>query len=108
MTTKPPSRANELAARIDPVHSCKTKLLDLHREVAAELRRLHAENQQLRADLEAVGAGGVGPLMPPPAVKDSLTDEEITEITDGLLKVGASMHDFARAIERAHGIGAKP
>lgn len=26
--------------------------------------RLHAENQQLRADLEAIGAGGVGPLMP--------------------------------------------
>lgn len=31
---------------------------------AAELRRLHAENQQLRADLEAVGAGGIGPLIP--------------------------------------------
>ena len=33
-------------------------------EAASELRRLHAENQQLRADLEAVGAGGIGPLIP--------------------------------------------
>ena len=33
-------------------------------QAAAELRRLHAENQQLRADLEAVGAGGIGPLIP--------------------------------------------
>lgn len=30
---------------------------------AAALRRLHAENLQLRADLEAVGAGGIGPLI---------------------------------------------
>ena len=33
-----------------------------------------------------------------------LTDEEITEITFKLLNEGASMHDFARAIEAAHGI----
>lgn len=32
--------------------------------LAAELRRLVTENQQLRADMEAIGAGGVGPLMP--------------------------------------------
>lgn len=31
---------------------------------APELRRLHAENEQLRSDLESIGAGGVGPLMP--------------------------------------------
>ncbi len=34
------------------------------KKAAAALRRLHAENEQLRLDLEAVGAGGVGPLMP--------------------------------------------
>lgn len=34
------------------------------KKAAAALRRLHAENQQLRADLEAVGAGGIGPLIP--------------------------------------------
>ncbi len=28
--------------------------------------RLHAENQQLRTDLEAIGAGGVGPLIAAP------------------------------------------
>ena len=34
------------------------------KKAAAALRRLHAENEQLRLDLEAVGADGVGPLMP--------------------------------------------
>ena len=54
---------------------------------AAELLRLHAENQQLRSDLEAVGAGGVGPLMPPVAERPgvlmpsrSLVDQVIREI----------------------------
>ena len=105
MNTETQAEALRLAARLDPAHSCKTPLLDLHREAAAELRRLHiveqefeqwinktewvqksaqshelgmhradvmkqrldqllTENQQLRADLEAIGAGGVGPLMP--------------------------------------------
>ena len=39
-----------------------------------------------------------------PQPRQPLTDEEITEITFKLLNEGASMHDFARAIERAHGI----
>ena len=39
--------------------------IDTRLNAAAELRRLHAESLQLRADLEAVGAGGVGPLMQP-------------------------------------------
>jgi hypothetical protein len=38
--------------------------MDTRDEAAAELRRLHAENEQLRSDLESIGAGGVGPLMP--------------------------------------------
>lgn len=29
---------------------------------AAELRRLHAENQELKEQLSAIGAGGEGPL----------------------------------------------
>ena len=32
-------------------------------DAAKELRRLHAENEQLRAQMEAIGAGGVGPIM---------------------------------------------
>ena len=46
MSAKQPE-ALRLAARLDPVHSCQTQLLDLHREAAAELRRLHALNQEL-------------------------------------------------------------
>lgn len=34
------------------------------KKAASELRRLHAENEQLRADLEAIGAGDIGPLIP--------------------------------------------
>ena len=48
-------------------------------------------------------SGGWVPLYTHPQPKP-LTDEEITEITFKLLNEGASMHDFARAIERAHGI----
>jgi hypothetical protein len=33
-------------------------------EAADELRRLHAENQPLCSDMDAIGAGGVGPLIP--------------------------------------------
>ena len=39
---------------------------------AAELHRLHTENQNLRAEMEAIGAGGVGPLKrwsPPPSAE---------------------------------------
>ena len=43
-------------------------------EPADELRRLHAENEQLRADLEAVGAGGVGPLMPSKLTQHDIAD----------------------------------
>ncbi len=39
--------ALRLAARLDPAHSYQTPLPDLRREAAAELRRLHAENQIL-------------------------------------------------------------
>jgi len=55
MTDKQPE-ALRLAARLDPVHSCQTQLLDLHREAAAELRRLHAENAALLADRRNLGA----------------------------------------------------
>ena len=47
-----------------------TYLLSVERDAThAELRRLHAENLQLRADLEAVGAGGIGPLIAAPKPK---------------------------------------
>lgn len=74
---------------------------------ASALQRLLTENAELQQQLEAIGAGGVGPLMPATVQpqREPMTDEEITEITFELLKVGASMHEFARAIERAHGIG---
>lgn len=57
------------------------------KKAASELRRLHAENEQLRADLEAIGAGDIGPLMPPVAERpgvlipsQSLMDQVIREI----------------------------
>ena len=40
--------ALHLAAQLDPVHSVSTPLMDLHRNAAAELRRLHAEHEALR------------------------------------------------------------
>lgn len=41
-----------------------TYLLSVERDAtAAELRRLHAKVAELEAQLEAIGAGGVGPLM---------------------------------------------
>lgn len=41
-------------------------LLSVERDAtAAELRRLHAKVTELEAQIEAVGAGGVGPLMKP-------------------------------------------
>lgn len=89
--------------------SAQSHELGMHRADVMKLRidQLLDENKQLRADLEAIGAGGVGPLMPATVQpqREPMTDEEITEITFELLKVGASMHEFARAIERAHGIG---
>ena len=44
--------ALHLAAQLDPVHSVSTPLMDLHRNAAAELRRLHAENQALNNALQ--------------------------------------------------------
>lgn len=40
---------------------------DVEARAAEELRRLHAENESLKVQLEAVGAGGVGPMMAAPA-----------------------------------------
>ena len=42
MTNQQPE-ALRLANKLEPVHSASTPLLDLHREAASELRRLHAE-----------------------------------------------------------------
>jgi hypothetical protein len=42
MTNQQPE-ALRLANKLEPVHSASTPLLDLHREAAVELRRLHAE-----------------------------------------------------------------
>lgn len=58
---------------------------------AAELRRLHAENQQLRADLEAVGAGGVGPLIPATVQhqREPSSDNELQRKTGDLITTAA-------------------
>lgn len=69
----------------------------MERKAAAELRRLHAENEQLRAALEAVGTGGVGPMMP---------RKPLTPDVSGVDGVNARLH-FRRgwkSAERAHGI----
>ena len=104
--------ALELAEQLDAVPETGADP-DLIEQSAAELRRLHTENQQLRAELEAVGAGGVGSLM---QHRQPLTDEQITQLADAHMEafaqfVGAGEvwfegeKEFARAIERAHGIG---
>ena len=64
--------AVRLAARLDPVRSYQTQLLDLHWEAAAELCRLHALNTELlkvlrmaraniAANLQAMVIGHTGP-----------------------------------------------
>ena len=61
---------------------------------AAELRRLHAENQQLRADLEAVGAGGVGPLIPTtvqPQAADHDAQEQCRTALQAIEKLNAEL-----------------
>ena len=105
------------------------------KKAAAALRRLHAENQQLRADLEAVSAGGVGPLIPTTVqhqiklsrnndlqresghsstssstAPQPLTDEQIDTLEWSVPQPGEDGAYLAqrrnvRAIERAHGIG---
>lgn len=78
-------------------------------ETAKELRRLHARVQELEAMLEVKA---INPL----------TDEQLSEIAEEHTRsVGCyncyeqaipdrhnRIEDFARAIERAHGIGATP
>ena len=61
MSTATQPEALQLAQLLE---SFQEATASAEQRAAAELRRLHAENQQLRADLEAIGAGGVGPLMP--------------------------------------------
>lgn len=58
---------------------------------AAELRRLHAENLQLRADLEAVGAGGIGPLIPATVQhqREPSSDNELQRKTGDLITTAA-------------------
>ena len=53
-------------------------------DAAKEPRRPHAENQKLRADMEAIGAGGVRPLMqlkPPAAQQPQVKQEPVAELT---------------------------
>ena len=45
------------------LESSKSEMEYFSKKAAEELRRLYHENEQLRRELEAVGAGGVGPLM---------------------------------------------
>ncbi len=71
MNTETQAVALWLADQLDkvPEHGADPDLIE---RSSAELRRLHTENQQLRADLEAIGAGGVGPLMHPAAQQASV------------------------------------
>ncbi len=61
MSTATQPEALQLADLLD---SGKHLVLVERKNAASELRRLHAENEQLRADLEAIGAGDIGPLIP--------------------------------------------
>jgi len=76
------------------------------RMCAAELTSLHAENEQLRAELEAIGAGGVGPLIAAPQPRQPLTEKQIDEILVEAARVPAVpvYKSLARAVERAHHI----
>ena len=120
MTYKQPE-ALRLARELEGVYPVN---IQDQEAAAAELRRLHAENQRLRADMEAVGAGGIDPQnlncksnqarlatlwgYEKPHPRQPLTDQEIDRIL-------SEAHDdtsalsvitvFARGIERAHEIG---
>jgi len=59
MTTEKPE-ALRLARELEGVYPVN---IQDQEAAAAELRRLHAKVAELEAQLEAVGAGGVGPLM---------------------------------------------
>lgn len=76
MNTETLDLALRLADQLDevPEHGADPDLIE---RSSAELRRLHAENLQLRADLEAIGAGGVGPLISAPQPKPQGEQEPV-------------------------------
>lgn len=80
--------------------------LHFERRVKRALKCLIAEIERLESELESIGAGGVGPLISSSVQRNPLTDEGIKDIHDAIKwhEFGCGLA-FARAIERAHGIG---
>lgn len=80
----------------------KAKLLNATKSALDHVQR----NRDLEAMLEAVGAGGVGPIMAPRTQRQPLTDEQVDEILveAALVPVVPIYKTLARAIEAAHGI----
>ena len=84
------------------------------RQAAVELRRLHAQVQELEAQLEAVGAGGVEPLRRRDHFRDAtemvpLTESAIQAARTADYDVEDAPENWAFALgvrfaERAHGI----
>ena len=79
-----------LAAELRRLHAIEVEHVKLcrdYQDTRDSRDLLHAENKQLRADMAAIGAGGVGPLMPPVAERPgvlmpsrSLVDQVIREL----------------------------
>ena len=63
------------------------------RQAAAELRRLHAENQQLHEQMAAIGAGGVEPLRKQASTAGVADEHKAFEQWLGIKPCGAA-HDF--------------
>lgn len=62
------------ALRLADVLAARYPLSNDVEAAAAELRRLHAQAAELEAQLEAVVAGGVGPLMAPASIAPATYD----------------------------------
>ena len=87
----------ELRAAIDDGHESMT-----HADALAEVAAMRAENTELRAQLEAIGAGGVsGPLIgcaaPPTAQAEGWTkaSEQLPPCRDDQLYIGVNSAGYA-------------
>lgn len=78
----------------------KMPLGDCDHEAAAELRRLHHENADLRAQLEAIGAGGVEPLRKTNSL-DALDESSHPDHFRGATKMMQAARQALDALEEA-------